>query len=200
MTSFEKFAGILHDTSDIWFYSCYLIDLGIVSCIFEDEDYKNQRIFVVSLTVDFQIQGHALFCVTFHISGWIRAIGKISVSISTYSRSRITIVIYSSLKYQLVTFKFKVTRYFAWPSISQAGFVLSDRSRRQFTHIWGQGSQQWYTNYCNINQWPSNSRSLAILRDILYLRLDSCYQRDLGAYFHKFEVKDHNNDKTNTAI
>ena len=42
MTSFEKFAEILHDTSDLWSYSCYRIDLGMVSYIFEDKDYKNQ--------------------------------------------------------------------------------------------------------------------------------------------------------------
>ena len=49
MTSFEKFAEILHATV-IWSYLCYGIDLGIVSYIFEDEDFKNQWQFVVSLT------------------------------------------------------------------------------------------------------------------------------------------------------
>ena len=57
MTSFEKIAEIWHDTSDLWSYSCYRIDLGIVPHIFKDE---NQRIFVAFLTVDLRIQGQAL--------------------------------------------------------------------------------------------------------------------------------------------
>ena len=43
--------------------------------------------------IDLQIQGHELVCVTFHISCCTRAIGEISVSISTLSRSRITMII-----------------------------------------------------------------------------------------------------------
>ena len=37
------------------------------------------------------------------------------------------------------------------------------------------------------------------LRDLLYLWLYSCYQRDLGVYFYIIEVKDHNDDMINTA-
>ena len=41
--------------------------------------------------------------------------------------------------------------------------------------------------------------SRAILRDLLYLRLYSSYQKDLGVYFHIIEVADHNNNIINTA-
>ena len=98
-----------------------------------------------------------------------------------------------------MTFKFKVTRYFAWPSISPAVLVLSERSRCLFPHNEGQGSQRWYSKYCESNGWPSNSRSRAISRDLSYLWLYSCYQKDLGVYFHIIEIADHNNDIINTA-
>ena len=48
--------------------------------------------------------------------------------------------------------------------------------------------------------WPLNSKSGAILRELLYLRLHSSYQEDLGVYFHIIEVKDLNFDTLKTAI
>ena len=77
--------------------------------------------------------------------------------------------------------------------------MLSEKSRCLFPHIWGQGSQQWYNIFCNINHWPLYSRSGAFLRDLPYLRLGLCYRRDLGIYSRIFEVKNHNYDITNTA-
>ena len=70
--------------------SCYQRDLGVYIHIFEVQDHDNDIINNAMLTVDLQIQGQALCCVAFHISRWVRAIGEISVSISTYLRSRIT--------------------------------------------------------------------------------------------------------------
>ena len=47
--------------------------------------------------------------------------------------------------------------------------------------------------------WPLNSRSRAIFRDLLYLRLYSSYQEDLGVYLHIIEVEDLNFDIIKTA-
>ena len=41
-----------------------------------------------------------------------------------------------------------------------------------------------------LDGWPSNSRSRSIFRDLLYLRLYSSYQEDLGVYFPIIEVQD----------
>ena len=67
-------------------------------------------------TVDRQLKGHAIFCVTFNIFVCIRVIETITLSISTLLWPRITMVIYvgdintAALR---VVFNFKVTRYFA---------------------------------------------------------------------------------------
>ena len=149
MTSFEKFAEIWHDTSDLWSYWCYRIDLGIVSYIFKDEDYKNQWIFVAFLTVDLQIQGHALFCVTFHVSGCV-----CSISLGVYQRDLGVYFLIFEVQDHNDDIINKYCNVNHWPSnsrsrailsdlsISQAGFVLSERSYWcLFPHIWGSGSQ-----------------------------------------------------------
>ena len=183
MTSFAKFAKILHDLSDFWSCSCYRTDLGIDLHNFKDKDLKNKWIFVAFLTVDLQIQGHMLVCVTFYISGRFRAIWEILVSISTSFIPRITIKLHRKTNTWMVEVYIQGHAHFSWPSISQSGIVLSKRSQCLFPHTWGWGSQQWYNKYCNINSWPSNSRSRTILRDFSYLRLCLCYRRDLGVYF-----------------
>ena len=63
--------------------SFYQRDLGVYFHIFEVHDHNNDVINTAMLTVDLQIQGHALLCVTFHISGWVRFVREILVSIST---------------------------------------------------------------------------------------------------------------------
>ena len=74
----------LRDLSYLRLGSCYRRDLGVYFHIFEVQDHNNDIINTAVLTVDLQIQGHTLFCVTFHISGWVCAIGEISVSISIF--------------------------------------------------------------------------------------------------------------------
>ena len=69
-----------------------------------------------------------------------------------------------------------------------------------FPHNRGQRSQLWYNNYCNTNQWPSNSKSRANFswlfisqgRFVLWEK-SRCLE-----YFHIFEVKDHNDNIANT--
>ena len=68
-------------------------DPGVYFHIFEVQDHNDDIINTAMLTIDLQIQGHQLFFVTFHVSGWVnRAIREILVFISTYLRSRITLV------------------------------------------------------------------------------------------------------------
>ena len=73
--------------------SYYRRDLGVYFHIFKVKDHNYDITNTTVLSCDLQTQGHELFCSPFHISVSFCAIGKISVSISTYSRSRITIII-----------------------------------------------------------------------------------------------------------
>ena len=88
-----KVSAFLRDLPHLRLGSCYRIDLGIYFHIFKVKDHNCDIINTAMLSGDLQTQGHELFCVTFHISVYICAIGKISVSISTYSRSRNTIIV-----------------------------------------------------------------------------------------------------------
>ena len=69
----------------------------------------------------------------------------------------------------------------------------------RFVHFQGLGLRKSMNICYFLDDWPPNSKSRAILRDLPYLRLGSCCQRDFGVNFHIVEVKDHNDDKPNTA-
>ena len=59
------------------------IRIGVYFHIIEVRDHNNAIMKTMTVTSHYkiiQIQGHDLFFVTFHFSGCIRAIGKISVS------------------------------------------------------------------------------------------------------------------------
>ena len=120
--------SVVRDLPYLMLDSCYQRDFGVFFHMFEVKDHNNDITNTAIITVDLQIKGHALFCVTFHISGWVRAIREISVFIPTYLRFRNTldIIITAILP---VEFEFKGTCFYALLSISQAGFVLSERSR-----------------------------------------------------------------------
>ena len=81
------------DLSYLYLYLCYLKDLGVYFHIFEVKDHKNDITNTAISSVDLQIQGHKLFCVIFYIFVYLCAIGENSMSISTYLRSRITMMI-----------------------------------------------------------------------------------------------------------
>ena len=85
--------AILRDLYYLRLYSSYQKDLSVYFHLIEVDDHYNGIINTATVKIYLQIQGHALFCVTFHISDCTRATGEISVSISTLSRSPITIMI-----------------------------------------------------------------------------------------------------------
>ena len=84
-------SAILRHISYLWLGSSYQRDLGVYFHILEVEDHNKDRTKTAKLTIDLQIQGHTLFCVTFHISGEVRAIRDLGVYISTWLKSWITI-------------------------------------------------------------------------------------------------------------
>ena len=84
-------------------------------------------------------------------------------------------------------------------SSSLAVFMLPKWSWYCSVHFRGRGFRKLLNFRSMFDSWPLNSRSRAILHDLLYLHLYSSYQTDLGVYFHIIEVSDHNNDKINTA-
>ena len=68
-------------------------------------------------------------------------------------------------------------------------------------HYWDRG---WYIKNCDINGWPSNSKSCTrYFARPSYIRRFSCdivsYWNDLWVYFHKIEAKNHNNTTKNTG-
>ena len=55
---------------------CYSRNLSVYFHIFEVKDHNSDITISAVSTIALQIQGHTHFCVTFHISGWVRAIGE----------------------------------------------------------------------------------------------------------------------------
>ena len=83
-----------------------------------------------------------LVCVTFHISSWVRAIRRnLGVYFHIFGvqdhNNDITNTAMLTVDLQIQGHAHSLR----WPSISQAGFVLSERSRCLFPHTWGRGSQ-----------------------------------------------------------
>ena len=170
-------------------YLGYRTDFGVYFHFIEIADPNYDIVNTATVMVHLQIQGHELFCGNLHISGCTRTIGKISVS--THYRGRGS---------QLWCNQYCNSS--GLPSISRSRAILHDllyfrlysRYRKDLGilfHIIEVANPNYdIINTATITIDLQFSRSLAILRDLLYLRLYSNYQEDLGVYFHVIDVMD----------